>query len=45
MGWCFIALGTIAFILPASYGNWLMGLSFGVLHIIFGFIIARKFGG
>ena len=45
MGWCFIALGTSAFIVPASYGNWLMGLGFGVLHIIFGFIIARKFGG
>jgi hypothetical protein len=45
MGWCFIALGTIAFMIPASYGNWLMGLGFGILHIIFGFIIARRFGG
>ena len=45
MGWCFIALGTIAFILPAGYGNWMMALSFGALHIVFGIIIARKFGG
>jgi len=45
MGWFFIALGTIAFILPTDYGNWLMALGFGVLHIIFGIIIARKFGG
>ena len=45
MGWCFIALGTIAFMLPAGYGNSLMGLGFGVLHIVFGIIIARKFGG
>ncbi|HXH69003.1 MAG TPA: hypothetical protein VNI60_01515 [Pyrinomonadaceae bacterium] len=45
MGWCFIALGTIAFMLPASYGNWLMALGFGILHIIFGTIIARRFGG
>ncbi len=45
MGWCFIALGTIAFMLPADFGNSLMGLGFGVLHIIFGIIIARKFGG
>jgi hypothetical protein len=45
MGWCFICLGTLAFFLPPSYGNLLMGLGFGVLHIIFGFIIARRFGG
>jgi len=45
MGWCFIALGAIAFFLPTGFGNSIMGLSFGVLHIIFGIIIARKFGG
>ena len=45
MGWCFIALGAVAFVLPAEYGNWLMLAGFGVLHVIFGFIIARKFGG
>ncbi len=45
MGWCFIALGTTAFFLPANYGNMLMAASFGVLHIVFGLIIARKFGG
>ncbi len=45
MGWIFIALGAVAFALPASFGNILMGASFGVLHIVFGSIIARKFGG
>ena len=45
MGWCFIALGAIAFALPASFGNSMMAASFGVLHIVFGFIIGRKFGG
>ncbi len=45
MGWCFIALGAIAFFLPAGFGNLMMALSFGVLHIVFGLIIARKFGG
>jgi len=45
MGWCFIALGAVAFFLPANLGNTMMGLSFGALHIIFGFIIGRKFGG
>ncbi len=45
MGWFFIALGAIAFFVPAGFGNLLMALSFGVLHIVFGFIIGRKFGG
>ena len=45
MGWCFIALGITAFALPSNYGNLMMGLSFGLLHIIFGAIIARRYGG
>jgi hypothetical protein len=45
MGWCFIALGAIAFALPTSYGNLMMAASFGVLHVVFGAIIARRFGG
>jgi hypothetical protein len=45
MGWCFIATGAVAFFLPASWGNIMMGLSFGVLHIIGGFIIGRRYGG
>ena len=45
MGWCFIALGAAAFGLPNSLGNLMMAASFGVLHIIFGIVIARKFGG
>ena len=45
MGWCFIAFGAIAFAIPPNYGNLMMGLSFGGLHIIFGAIIARRFGG
>ncbi len=45
MGWCFIALGAAAFALPASYGNSMMAASFGGLHIIFGAIIARRYGG
>ena len=45
MGWCFIALGAAAFALPSNYGNLMMGASFGLLHIIFGAVIARRYGG
>ena len=45
MGWCFMALGAIAFILPTDYSNLMMALSFGLLHIVFGAIIARRYGG
>ncbi len=45
LGWCFIALGAVAFFLPAGFGNLMMALTFGILHIVFGIIIARKFGG
>lgn len=45
MGWCFIALGAVAFVLPTNYGNLMMALSFGVLHVVFGAIIARRYGG
>jgi hypothetical protein len=45
MGWVFIAIGAIGFALPASFGNILMGATFGLTHIIFGAIIARRYGG
>ncbi|MEP6705650.1 MAG: hypothetical protein ABJB34_12655 [Acidobacteriota bacterium] len=45
MGWVFIASGAIAFALPASFGNILMGVSFGLVHVVFGLIIARRYGG
>lgn len=44
-GWCFIALGAVSLFLPAAWGNMMMGLSFGVLHIVFGAIVALKYGG
>jgi len=45
MGWCFIALGAVAFFLPASMGNLMMALGFGLLHMVFGLVIARRYGG
>jgi hypothetical protein len=46
MGWCFMAAGAIAYVaLPAGNYNWTMAATFGLLHIIFGAIIAKKYGG
>jgi hypothetical protein len=45
MGWCFIAFGAAAFFLPVSALNLMMALSFGLLHVIFGIVIARRYGG
>jgi hypothetical protein len=45
MGWLFIVTGALAFALPAAYGNYLMAASFGLLHIVFGAIIGRRYGG
>lgn len=45
MGWFFIVLGAASFAMPAGYGNIMMATTFGLLHIVFGIIIARRYGG
>ena len=45
MGLCFMALGAVTLFAPAALVNWFMAAGFGGLHIVFGSIIARRYGG
>jgi hypothetical protein len=45
MGLIFMALGAAAFTAPVEWGHLFMAAGFGGLHIGFGLLIARKYGG
>jgi hypothetical protein len=45
MGLCFMATGALAVVAPAAWANYFLAAGFGGLHIVFGFLIARRHGG
>jgi hypothetical protein len=45
MGLAFMLLGAIALASPTSWGNAFLAAGFGGLHIAFGLVIAKRYGG
>jgi hypothetical protein len=45
MGLCFMVLGIAALLCPPSWKDWVMAAGFGGLNLIFGVVIARRYGG
>jgi hypothetical protein len=45
MGFSFLALGAAALVAPAAWGDAFMAAGFGGLLVIFGLLIARRYGG
>ncbi len=45
IGFSFMAVGVLTFLVPDAWSNALLGVGFGGLHIAFGALIARRYGG
>jgi len=45
MGLCFMCVGALSVFAPSQWGNMFLTLGFGGLHIAFGVVIARRYGG
>ena len=45
MGVCFMVIGTVALFAPSTLHDILLAIGFGGLHIVFGVIITRRYGG
>ena len=45
MGGAFLICGTISLFAPVSWANACLAAGFGGLHLVFGFMISRRYGG
>ena len=45
MGMSFLALGSVATLAPVRFADPLLAIGFGGFHIVFGWVIARRYGG
>jgi hypothetical protein len=45
LGSLFMASGALTLFLPAQAGDFMMAVSFGGIHLVFGALVARRYGG